>query len=90
MVCSRCLGHRPPPESQSGKSPSFIAAFHGGTPPFGRSHSGFWVYTEFSEAERTTRGNKTAAPIKRFNFLRIYTTLVILMSISNALTDLHT
>ena len=64
MVCSRCLRHRPPPELQSGKSPSFLAAFHGGTPPFGRPHSGFWEYTEFSEAERTTRGNKNGCAHK--------------------------
>ena len=30
MVCSRCLGHQPS-ELQVGKSPSCLAAFHGGT-----------------------------------------------------------
>ena len=38
MVCSRCLRHQPS-ELQVEKSPSFLATFHGGTPPFGQSHS---------------------------------------------------
>ena len=40
MVCSRYLVHHPY-ELQVGKSPSFLAAFHGVTPPFARSHSEF-------------------------------------------------
>ena len=36
MVCSRCLLQRPQ-ELQGEKSPSFLAVFHKGTPPSGRS-----------------------------------------------------
>ena len=56
------------------KSPSFLAAFPRGTPPFGRSHSLFLT-------------TKMAAPVKRFIFLVFCTTFVIIL-IWNALTHL--
>ena len=48
MMLSRCLG-RQPSELEVGKSPSFLAAFHGGTPPFDRAFTEFWEYTKFSD-----------------------------------------
>ena len=41
MVWSRCLVHHLH-KLQSGKSPSFLAASHRETPPYGQSHSEFW------------------------------------------------
>ena len=67
------MPHTPPAQvAKSGKSPSFFAAFHRGTPPLGPSHSGFWESTEFSEVDRTIRQTKMAAPVKRCISLYFY------------------
>ena len=78
MARSRCLGHQPS-ESQVGKSPSFLAAFHGRTLPLGRQ-------SELSEANK----NKDGCACEDIYFLCIFTTLVILKLILNALTHLIT
>ena len=67
MVCSRCIVEHLH-ELQSGKSPSFLATFQRGTPPFGHIHSGFWESIEISEVNRTTRQTKMTAPIMRCIF----------------------
>ena len=54
--------------SRVAKSPSFLAAFHRRT--FGRSHSEFWEYTEFSEAEKCSV--KNGCTRKYIFFLNLY------------------
>ena len=63
-VSSRCLG-RQTFEVRVGKSPSFLAAFLGGTPPFGPAPPGD---SESRPSSVMTLSKKKAAPVKRFIF----------------------
>ena len=60
MVCSRAWWAYASRTSCSGEL--FLAAFHRGMPPIGLAHSEFWEYTEFCQAERTTRLQKWLRP----------------------------
>ena len=83
-VCSGFCGHQISELELKRKSPSFLAAFLWGTPPFGQPPSEFWAETELSDDAL----NKNGCACVEINFLCICTTFVILTSILNVLTYL--
>ena len=73
-ICENSYGvfQMPRTSCKCEKSPSFLAAFHEGTPPFGRPHSEFWEYTKLNEADRTTRQQKWLRPWRDIISLCLY------------------
>ena len=65
MLGSSFLVHQPH-KLQTGRSPSLLAAFHWGTPPFGRNMTGLRLHRVQWGWPRTIRQTKMAAPIKRW------------------------